>query len=71
MGYLKVTTDVSHFSGHPLYQIISQIELIKQLKTFLALATSILGQEIPLNQLKIFWKKFSVTECSSIKRYQA
>lgn len=56
MGYLKITTDVSHFSLHPLYQIISQTRLIKQLKTSLALATSILREEIPFNQLKFLEK---------------
>lgn len=55
MGYLKVTTDISHFSLHPLYQIISQTKLIRQLKTVLALATSTLGEEI--QPIKIFLEK--------------
>lgn len=56
MGYLKITTDVSHFSWHPLYQTISQTRPIKQLKSSLALATSILGEEIPFSQLKFLEK---------------
>lgn len=52
MDYLKVSTDMSSSSWHPRYQIISQTWLIKQLKSSLALATSVLGEEIPLNQLK-------------------
>lgn len=52
MDYLKVSTDMSNSSWHPLYQIIPQTRLIKQLKTSLAIATFILGEEIPFNQLK-------------------
>lgn len=66
MDYLKVSTDMSNSSWHPLYQIISQASLIKQLKTSLALATSILGEEIPFNQLKFLEQ----IQCNWIQLHQ-
>ena len=66
MDYLKDSRDMWNSSWQPLCQIISQTGLIKQLKTSLALATSVLGEKIPFNQLKFLEQ----IKCNWIRPHQ-